>query len=111
MAYDEDLAHRIRAWFGNREGLTEKRMFGGLAFLLNGNMAVAASSGGGVMVRVPKDRADELEARPHAATVVMQQRRMTGWIEVDAGGTASDEALAEWLSIADDYARTLPPKR
>jgi len=110
MAFDEELAHRIRAWFGTRSGLTERRMFGGLAFLLHGNMVVAASSEGGLMVRVPKDRADELESRPHAETVVMGGRRMPGWIGVDPDGVESDAALDEWLSIADAYAATLPPK-
>jgi hypothetical protein len=110
VAYDEDLAHRIRALVGRMPGVTEKRMFGGLAFLVNGHMAIAASSKGGIMVRVPPEQTDELMARPHAGPMEMRGHGANGWLRVTAEGVEEDAALAEWATIGTDYAATLPPK-
>ena len=79
MAYDEELAERIRERLAGEEGIVEKRMFGGLAFLIDGNMSVAASGQGGLMVRVDPDETDALLAKPHAAPMVMRGRSMQGW--------------------------------
>ncbi len=96
MAYDEDLAHRIRALVGvAAAGSSEKRMFGGLAFLVNGNMAIAASSKGGIMVRVPPELNDELVTRPDAAPMEMRGHGMKGWVRITAEGVESDDVLAE----------------
>ena len=111
MAYDEELAHRIRALLGTRAGVTEKRMFGGLAFMLNGNMAVGASGKGGIMLRVPPDETDDLVARPHAGPMHMAGNKPArGWIRVAAVGLDSDEELAQWVAIGVEYAAGLPPK-
>src|SRR5215472_2690220 len=91
MAYDEDLANRIRELVGMENGLTEKKMFGGLAFLINGNMSVAASGQGGLLVRV--DAESDLAAKPHAAPMVMRGREMTGWLRVDDEGIKTKRQL------------------
>lgn len=110
MAYDEDLAEQTRLRLTGVEGLTEKRMFGGLAFLVNGNMALAANSHGELMVRVDPARADELAARPGVRPTEMRGREMKGWLDVDtAGFTAADE-LDEWVGVGIDVAQTLPAK-
>ncbi len=110
MAYDETLAARVRDELAGEPGMTEKRMFGGLAFLLDRHMAVAVSGQGGLMARVPPDRTDELAARPGAAPMEMKGRAMSGWLRVDAGHLADDAVLAEWVSIGRAFVRTLPPK-
>ena len=110
MAYDEDLAHRIRELIVDEAGVTEKKMFGGLAFLVHGNMSVAASGQGGLMVRVAPDQTDELVAEPHAAPMVMRGREMQGWLRVDTDGVQSKDALEPWVSRGVAYARSLPPK-
>ncbi|WP_027861944.1 TfoX/Sxy family protein [Marmoricola sp. URHB0036] len=114
MAYDEDLADRIRVAIGNAvdvDGLvTEKRMFGGLAFLLGGNMAVAASGQGGLMLRVDPDETETLLAQPHAAPMEMRGREMAGWLRVGAAGVDSDEDLRRWVEIGLTRAGSLPPK-
>lgn len=110
MAYDEDLAHRIRAIVGRMPGVSEKRMFGGLAFLVRGNMAIAVSGKGGIMVRVPPERSAELMDRPHAGPMEMRGREMNGWLRVTAAGVEADAALAEWAAIGTDFAASLPPK-
>jgi len=104
MAYDEALAERIRA---RVSGATEKRMFGGLAFLVNGNMAVAASGQGGLLVRVDPDEGADLVASTSARPMEMRGREMVGWLRVDV---ASDDELAEWVDRGVAYASTLPPK-
>jgi TfoX/Sxy family transcriptional regulator of competence genes len=104
MAYDEALAERIRA---RVSGATEKKMFGGLAFLVNGNMAVAASGQGGLLVRVDPDEGAELVATTPARPMEMRGREMAGWLRVDV---ESDDELAEWVERGVAYARTLPPK-
>jgi TfoX/Sxy family transcriptional regulator of competence genes len=111
MAYDEDLAARIRVLIGDEPNVSEMRMFGGLAFLVGGNMAVAASGQGGLMVRVDPAETDELLALPHAREFEMRGRSMAGWLRVDDDGVRTDEELAPWVERGLAYARSLPPKR
>jgi len=110
MAYDEELAARIRAQLDGRSGVSEKTMFGGLAFLAGGNMAVAASGQGGLLVRVDPAESDELVASTPAETMVMRGRAMPGWLRVDASDVAEDAALAEWVERGYGYASSLPAK-
>ena len=110
MAYDEELAHRIREQLQDVSGVTEMRMFGGLAFLVGGNMAVAASGQSGLLLRVPPDQTEHLAAEPHAGRFEMRGREMNGWLRVDAVGVESDEDLARWADIGVRYASSLPPK-
>jgi hypothetical protein len=107
MAYDRELADRIRALVAGQDGIVEQPMFGGLAFLVNGNMAVAASGQGGILVRVDPDESAQLVATTAAEEMVMRGRSMTGWLRVDP---AEDE-LPGWVERGVSYARTLPPKR
>ena len=107
MAYDEGLADRIRHRLAGEEGVTEQRMFGGLAFLVRGHMAVAASRNGGLLVRVDPADAEACMERPHAAPMEMRGRTMTGWLRVDV---TTDDELGEWVDRGVAYARTLPPK-
>jgi TfoX/Sxy family transcriptional regulator of competence genes len=110
MAYDEELADRVRAQLPAGEAITEKRMFGGLAFMLGGNMAVGVR-GDGLLVRVGPDGAQDALAQPHASIPVMGSRAMSsGWIAVDAAGVATDPAVAAWIQRGVSFARTLPPK-
>jgi TfoX/Sxy family transcriptional regulator of competence genes len=110
MAYDEDLAARVRAHVGGEAGVTEKRMFGGLAFLINGNMAVSASGGGGLLLRVDPAETEALAAEPHTQRFVMRGREMDGWLRVDADATTADDELERWITRGVTYARSLPPK-
>jgi len=110
MAYDADLANRVREVLGPLRGVDEKRMFGGLAFLLNGNMSVAVSGRGGLMVRVPPDDTEKLLRRAHVAPMVMAGREVRGWIRVDADGVKSKRQLSDWVTRGVNYARALPPK-
>jgi TfoX/Sxy family transcriptional regulator of competence genes len=110
MAYDEELAGRIRALLGSRADLTEKKMFGGLAFLVGGNMAIAASGQGGILVRVDPEQSDELVATTAAERMEMRGRSMAGWLRVDAAHVSDDAALAEWVDRGATYAASLPPK-
>ena len=109
MAYDEGLAQRIREALADDAGLSERRMFGGVAFMLHGNMAVGIS-GDELMVRVGPDRYDEALAQPHARVFDMTGRVMRGWVVVEADGITDDAALGEWVQRGADYARSLPPK-
>jgi hypothetical protein len=111
MAYDEQLAERIRALVADEPGLTEQTMFGGLAFLVGGNMAVAASGQGGLLVRVDPDASDELLATSSATPMEMRGRSMAGWLRVGASDVETDSELALWVQRGVDYARTLPRKR
>jgi TfoX/Sxy family transcriptional regulator of competence genes len=111
MAYDEDLANRIRELVAGEPDLTEKRMFGGLAFLIGGNMSVAASGQGGLMVRVDPDETEALVAKPHAHPSVMRGREMQGWLRVDDEGVRTKRRLEPWVKRGVAYARSLPPKR
>lgn len=110
MAYDEELAERIRALTIDEPPLIEKRMFGGLGFMLDGNMAFAASGAGGLMVRIDRAESDELTTRPGAGPMEMKGRTMKGWLYIEPYGLEDDDALAEWISIGLDFAQTLPPK-
>ncbi|MBA2637910.1 MAG: TfoX/Sxy family protein [Solirubrobacterales bacterium] len=111
MAYDEDLASRIRELIPRDPDVSERRMFGGLAFLVGGNMAVAASGQGGLMVRVDPEDTDALLARPHAHPFEMRGRAMQGWLRVDAEGVRAKRQLEPWVKRCVAYARSLPPKR
>lgn len=110
MAYDEELAARIRDVVLGEPGLSEKKMFGGLAFLVGGHLAVAASNEGGLLVRADPARCDELLAEPHTDPFVMRGRRMSGWLRVLPAGVANDTYLERWTEIGVSYARSLPPK-
>jgi len=110
MAYDEDLADRIRGSLGQTHQVTEKRMFGGLAFLVNGNMAVAASGQGGLMLRVEPEQTEQLLAEEHTSPMEMRGRELAGWIRVGADGIESDEALQRWVDLGVSRAGSLPPK-
>jgi len=110
MAYDEDLANRIRELLGGERGVDEKRMFGGLAFLVNGNMSVAASGRGGLMVRVPPDETEELLTRDHVEPMVMAGRETRGWLRVEIDGVKTKRQLRSWVDRGLDYAKSLPPK-
>jgi TfoX/Sxy family transcriptional regulator of competence genes len=111
VAYDEDLANRIRELVGSESGITEKRMFGGLAFLVCGNMSVAASGRGGLMVRVEPEDTDALLAKPHARPMEMQGREVEGWLRVDAEGLRTKRQLEPWVRRGVACARSLPAKR
>ena len=111
MAYDEDLADRIRELVGRERGLTEKKMFGGLAFLVGGNMAVAASGQGGILVRVDPEESDRLVARTKARPMVMRGREMQGWLRVAAEDVRTKRQLAPWVERGVAYAKSLPRKR
>jgi TfoX/Sxy family transcriptional regulator of competence genes len=110
MAYDEDLAGRIRELIAGEPGVTEKKMFGGLAFLIGGNMSIAASGQGGVLVRVPPEETDALVAKPHASRFEMRGRAMDGWLRVDAEGVRTKRQLEPWVKRGVAYARSLPAK-
>ncbi|MCW2558567.1 MAG: hypothetical protein JWP55_2531 [Mycobacterium sp.] len=110
MAYDEDLANRIRELTSAECGVEEKRMFGGLAFLINGNMSVAASGRGGLMVRVPPDETEALLGRQHVEPMVMAGRETRGWLRVSDDGVRTKRQLQSWVNRSVDYAKSLPPK-
>jgi hypothetical protein len=110
MAYDEELAGRIRALLANRTGLTEQKMFGGLAFLIGGNMAIAASGEGGILVHIDPGESEELVASTPAYPMEMRGRQMAGWLRVATADVADDTALAEWVERGAAYAGSLPPK-
>ena len=110
MPYDEDLANRIRELIAAEPDVTEKRMFGGLAFLVGGNMSVAASSQGGLMVRVDPDETDALLDEPHTRPFEMRGREMQGWLRVDDEGVRTKRQLEPWVKRGVAYARSLPPK-
>lgn len=110
MAYDEDLADRIRGLLADEPGVAEQAMFGGLAFLVGGHMAVAASGQGGLMVRVEPAETDALVEEPHAEPMVMRGRPMQGWLRVADEGVSEEPALERWVARGVAYARSLPPK-
>jgi hypothetical protein len=110
MAYDHELADRLREVLAGEKGLTEKAMFGGLAFLLGGNLAVSASSKGGLLLRVDPDRTEELVGRPHVGPFEMRGRAMSGWLRVDPAAVETDDELQRWVAEGVSYARSLPPK-
>jgi hypothetical protein len=110
MAYDQQLAQRLREQFDGELGLAEKRMFGGLAFLVNGNIAISASGRGGLMVRVEPGQTEELVDDRHVRRFVMRGREMDGWLHVDTDAVQTDDELSRWVSCGVNFARTLPPK-
>jgi hypothetical protein len=111
MAYDQVLAGRIRDLIGPDPELTEKKMFGGLAFLIRGHMAISASGQGGVLVHVAPERTGDLVTTTAATVAVMQGREMPGWLRVDADHVTTDEGLSPWVEIGVEHARSLPPKK
>jgi hypothetical protein len=111
VAFDEDLADRIRELVVGEPDLTEQRMFGGLAFLVGGNMSVAASGQGGLMVRVDPEDTDALLAKPHAQQFEMRGRPMRGWLRVGPEGVRTKDELEPWVKRGVAYARSLPSKR
>jgi TfoX/Sxy family transcriptional regulator of competence genes len=111
VAYDEKLATRLRELLANEKGLTEKRMFGGLAFLINGNMSVSASGQGGLLLRVDPEQTDALLAEPHAQPFEMRGRAMQGWLRVAPEGVRTKRELERWVKRGVAYARSLPSKR
>jgi hypothetical protein len=110
VAYDEDLAQRIRALVGTQRGLSEKRMFGGLAFLVGGNLALAASREGGVLVRVGPERSEHLVATTTASVAVMGGRPRAGWLRVAPGDLKTKRQLTTWVDLGVAVARSLPAK-
>lgn len=110
MAYDEELANRIREVVRGESGLSEKRMFGGLAFLVHGNMAVSASSQGGLLLRIDPGQAESLVNQQHVRRFEMRGREMDGWLRVDVESLETDDQLRRWVNHGLAYARSLPPK-
>ncbi|HEX5467387.1 MAG TPA: TfoX/Sxy family protein [Candidatus Limnocylindrales bacterium] len=110
MAIDRQLVGRIRALVGDEPGLTEQRMFGGLAFLIGGHMAVTASGQGGLMIRVDPAQTSALVATTPARRMEMRGRELDGWLRVAAVDLADDADLARWVKLGTTYARSLPPK-
>ncbi len=108
MAYDEELADRIRDLVGDEPGLTEQKMFGGLAFLIGGNMAIAASGKGGILVRADPAKSDSLTSSTNAYLMEMRGKQMPGWLRVDSDHVGTDQQLAKWVEVGTGYARTLP---
>jgi TfoX/Sxy family transcriptional regulator of competence genes len=111
VAYDEELADRIRDLVGSESDLSERKMFGGLAFLIGGNMAVAASGQGGILVRVDPAQSDTLVATTNARLMEMRGRQMQGWLRVGAEDLRTKRQLAKWVELGTTYARALPAKR
>jgi TfoX/Sxy family transcriptional regulator of competence genes len=110
VPYDEDLVHRLRELLAREDAITEKKMFGGLAFLLHGNMSVAASRNGGLLVRIDPADTDACLARPHVSPMEMGGRSMDGWITVAPDGLRTRPELAAWVRRGVAFAKTLPPK-
>jgi TfoX/Sxy family transcriptional regulator of competence genes len=111
MAYDEALAERIRELLAGEPKLTEQRMFGGLAFLIGGNMAVGVSGQGGILVRADPEQSDAIVAKSKAYPMEMRGRQMQGWLRVDADDVRTKRDLARWVELGRTYARSLPAKR
>ena len=110
MAYDVVLVQRVRELVRDEPGLSEKKMFGGLAFLVGGNMAVSASSQGGLLLRIDPADAESLTSRPHARRFEMRGREMDGWLRVDSEALGADDELSSWVDVGLAYARSLPAK-
>ena len=110
MAYDEDLADQVRELVQGQAGVTEKKMFGGLAFLINGHLAVAVSGKGGLLVRTDPARTAALMEQPHTGPMEMRGREMDGWLRVAPAGVSDPADLDRWVTGGVTYARTLPPK-
>ena len=110
MAYDEDLANRVRELVAAERGVTEKQMFGGLAFMIGGNMSVCVSGRGGLMVRVPREDTEKLLARDHVEPMIMAGRETRGWLRVSVEGVKTKRQLQGWVSRGVDYANSFPAK-
>jgi hypothetical protein len=110
VAYDEGLANRIRELVAGEAGIVEKRMFGGLAFLIGGNMSVSVSGQGGLLLRCDPEETGVLLGKPHAAAFEMRGRAMDGWLRVDPEGLRTRRQLQRWVERGMSYARSLPPK-
>ena len=111
MPYDEELANRIRELVSGESNLSEQKMFGGLAFLIGGNMAIAASGQGGVLVRVDPVQSETLLAKTPARLMEMRGRQMQGWLRVDPEHLRTKRQLAKWVQLGTTYARSLPAKQ
>jgi TfoX/Sxy family transcriptional regulator of competence genes len=111
MPYDEELAGRIRELLADESGVTEKKMFGGLSFLVKGNMSVAASGHGGLLVRVDPEDSDALVKKQGVQLMEMGGRSMAGWLRVDADAVRTKKQLAAWVDRGVGFARSLPPKK
>lgn len=111
MTYDEELANRLRELLAAEPHLSEKKMFGGLAFLIGGNMSIAASREGGVLVRVDPAQSDGLVDTTRADRAVMRGRPMDGWLRVAPEHVRTNRQLTKWATLGAAYARSLPPKR
>lgn len=111
MAYDEKLADRIRELIGREAKVSEQKMFGGLAFLIGGNMAIAASGQGGILVHVDPAESEELQAKTDAYPMEMRGRTMKGWLRVDSEHVRTKPQLTTWVELGTAYARSLPAKR
>jgi TfoX/Sxy family transcriptional regulator of competence genes len=110
MAYDEDLANRLRELLAQEDAISERKMFGGLAFLCHGSMCVSASGLGGLLARIDPAETDAALARPHTSLMEMRGRAMEGWIRVAPEGLATKRELGAWVKRSLVYVRTLPPK-
>ena len=110
MAYDQELAERIREVLDSEVGVREKKMFGGVAFLVRGNMAIAASGQGGALVRVDPAESDHLVDTTTAELAVMQGRPMAGWLRVPSESLRTRTQVAKWVRVGTGYAGTLPAK-
>jgi hypothetical protein len=110
VAYDEDLANRIRELLASEPDVVEQKMFGGLAFLIGGHMSVAASREGGLLIRCDPDETDKLLALAHTREFVMRERAMDGWLRVDGAGVKTKRQLERWVETGVGYARSLPAK-
>jgi len=111
MAYDDDLADRIRVCLAAEPGVSERSMFGGLAFLIHGHMAVSVSRQGGLLLRVEPAQTEQLVGRPHAQRFVMRGREMDGWLRIDPEGIRTTRELNRWVALSVAYVRSLPPKK
>jgi TfoX/Sxy family transcriptional regulator of competence genes len=111
VSYDEHLAQRIRELVAKEKGLSEKKMFGGLAFLVGGNLAIAASRQGGILVRVGPEQSESLVATTKATLAVMGGRTMSGWLRVDGAHVRTTPQLSKWVRLGTTFARSLPAKR
>jgi TfoX/Sxy family transcriptional regulator of competence genes len=110
MAYDEQLAERIRDLLADRRDVTERKMFGGLGFMIGGNMAIAASGQGGILVRADPEQSDKLVATTKASEAIMRGRPMAGWLRVSAEDLRTKRQLVKWVEIGSTYAGSLPRK-
>ena len=110
MAYDEDLANRLRELLADEDAITEKKMFGGLAFLLNGHMSVSASGQGGLLARIDPAETDAVLAKEHVSRMEMRGRTMDGWVRVAPEGVRTKRQLQPWVKRSVSYVKTLPPK-